>query len=227
MDTVTFTPSWLDPKAQADGLARLKELVAEIEADDAEALAKLEKQIADAEAIIAALPKDPPAFQIQLASITDRDDFEAELDGRWNAAEVQRYELRDLAIGGIRALLDGDDADQLIQLIQSEYGGEKLEPGEAAQVREVFDLLREHWPPYATAAAAEARRNRILPTAAFMRWVTGWQHVIGTDGEPLEYVRDKRGDIPDAVLRKLPPNVIRAVGIEAFRVQYGIGETKN
>lgn len=170
-------------------------------------------------------PDKSPKFFVKLASILDRDQFDAELDGVHRAAEVPSFRLRDIAIEGLNALL-GDEAADLGALVLAQYGGEQLPPDEVARLKTVFDILAEHWPEYRAAREQEARRNRILPTLAFVRWCDGWENLTDKDDAPVDYARDK-GAIPDAVLRRISPIVLRAVGVEAYRVQFGQGTAGN
>ena len=170
---------------------------------------------------------DKPVYFLRLGSVIERDEFDAMMDGRYRAGEVHRFQLRDIAIAGVRALVDPDDADALVQLIESEYGGEKLPPAEAAQVKEISDVLAKHWPDYAAAREIEARRNKLLPTLAFMQWCDGWENVADTKGKPLEYARTDKGEIPGDVLRRLVPVQLRVVGIESYSLQFGESDAKN
>ena len=170
-------------------------------------------------------PDKSPRFFITLATILDRDQFDAELDGVYRAGEVPAFQLRDVAIAGLNALL-GEDAPELVGLVLSQYGGEALPPDEMARLKAAFDVLAVHWPEYRAAREQEARRNRVLPTLSFVRWCEGWENVQDKDGTPIEYAREK-GVIPDAVLRRINPLVLRAVGVEAYRVQFGMAMAGN
>jgi len=166
-----------------------------------------------------------PVFQIALATVIERDQFDAELEGTYRAGEIARFQLRDVAIEGIEALL-GEDGGELVALLQSQYAGEDMSPIEEAKLKTATDILAESWPDYAAAREQEARRNRILPTLAFVRWCHGWDNLSDVHGEPLAYERVKN-TIPDAVLRRVPPIMIRSVGVEAYRQQYGQGQAGN
>ncbi len=170
-------------------------------------------------------PGKSPRFFLKLASILDRDQFDAELDGVHRAAEVASFQLRDIAIEGLTALL-GEEAADLVGLVLAQYGGETLPSDEMARLKTVFDILSEHWPEYRAAREQEARRNRILPTLAFVRWCDGWENLTDKDGKAIEYAREKAA-IPDGTLRRISPIVLRAVGLEAYRVQFGQGTAGN
>ena len=170
--------------------------------------------------------KKRPRYLLRLATVLERDEFDAELDAM-GCAEVHAFQMRDVAIEGIRALVEADDADELVQLVESEYAGEELTPAEKSQAKEVIEVLEKHWPDYQALRERTARRDRILPGLAFAWWVDGWENVAGADGSALEYARGAKGEIPDELLRALAPVERRAVGIEAYRLQYGRSEAKN
>ena len=170
-------------------------------------------------------PGKQPRFFLTLATIIDRDQFDAELDGVYRAAEVPNFQLRDIAIEGLNALL-GDDAPDLVGLVLAQYGGEVLPADEMAKLKAAFDILAQHWPEYRAAREQEARRNRALPTLAFIRWCEGWENLTDKDGKPVEYAREK-GTIPDDLLRRVNPLIMRSVGLEAYRVQYGLSMAGN
>jgi hypothetical protein len=172
--------------------------------------------------------RDPaPVFFLRAASILDRDAFEAELEGRYRAGMVPGFLMLDAAIAGVRALVDGDDAEALIELIRAEYGGEKLPPEEQVKVKAATEILAAYWPDYAAGVEQEARRNAVLPTLAFLRWVDGWENLTGKDGEEIDYARSPRDGIADDLLRRIDPSTLRAAGLRAYAVQYGRTEAKN
>lgn len=181
-----------------------------------------------------------PVYYLRPATVLDRDEFEAELSGRYRAGQVAPHQYRDIAIDGIRALVQGEDADKLVELVQSVHSARQdalaagrmpddaaLSPAERAEMKAVEDILTKHWPDYQAAVEQEAKRNQVLPTLAFMRWCDGWKNVTGEDGKPVDYERDPLGEIPEDVLRRLPRIAMRAAGLEAYYLQYGRGEAKN
>ncbi|HUD30417.1 MAG TPA: hypothetical protein VMQ93_16225 [Novosphingobium sp.] len=217
MDRITFTPMWLDKPR----LARTK-------VDQLRAAKATKKEISAAEAELVAAEassESVPRFFIKLASIIERDQFDAEMEGTYRAAEIAPFQLRDIAVEGLTALLE-DEAGELIDLINAEYGGEKLEAKEGAKLKAAIDVLAELWPAYRTAREQEARRARMVPTLAFMRWCDGWEGLSDRKGVAVEYAREK-GVIPDEILRRIDPLVIRVVGLEAYSTQYGQGQAGN
>lgn len=176
-----------------------------------------------------------PVFHLRPGTVLERDEFEGDLEGRHNAGGVALYVIREIAREGITALADSpDDAETMIALVEQDHdlqtkkdGAEPMDAKAKAQLREVFDILQKHWPDYRDAVAQNARHNNLLPTLAFMRWCDGWENLTDADGEPVEYSRNARGEIPDDVLRRIPALMLRAAGLEAYQVQYGRGQAKN
>lgn len=176
-----------------------------------------------------------PVFFLRPGSVLERDEFEGELEGRYNAAGVLPFQLREIAREGIKALADNpDDAELMIELIERDYtieagqdGAEALSAKDRARMKDVTEILQKHWPDYRAAREQNARHNNYLPTLAFMRWCDGWENVTDSAGEAVPYERDDRGDIPDAVLRRVPAIMMRAAGFEAYQLQYGRAQAKN
>ncbi len=168
-----------------------------------------------------------PRFMLRAGPVLERDQFEAELEGRHRAGTVLPFQLLDVVVTGLRALLGPEEAAPLEELVRAEYGGEELSPADRVVVKGATDALAEHWPEYQAAMEQEARRNAVLPTLAFVRWCQGWENVTDAAGEPVDYVRDALGRIPDEVLRRVPFTAIRAVGMRAYGLQYGRTELKN
>lgn len=168
-----------------------------------------------------------PVYHLRPGDLLERDEFEAEMEGRHRAGEVMAFQMRDAAIEGISALVEGNDGEALKDVIHAEFSGETLSPAEKARAAEVTDILAEHWPDYRFLLEQQARRNRILPTLAFRRWCDGWERVKGADGELLEFERGRLGEIPESVMVKLAPPELRIAGLEAYALQYGRNQSKN
>jgi hypothetical protein len=171
--------------------------------------------------------KNPPVFHLRAGSILERDQFEAELDGRHRAGRVLGFQLLEAAIAGVEALVPGDDAAALTELLRSDFAGETLAPADRAQVAAVAEILTKSWPEFAACKQQESRRTAILPTLAFITWCAGWDNLTGDDGEPVVYARTALGELDDALLRRVPFTMMRAAGMEAYRLQYGAGQAKN
>lgn len=170
-----------------------------------------------------------PAFRIRMASLLDRGAFDAELEGRHQAAPVPAFIMLDTAIAGVTALA-GDEADELVELLRGFHGdAERSEISEAerAQIAEIEAILTKSWPPYRQLVEQNARYRNLMPLIAFQRFIEGWENVTGMDGKPVEFARDKAGNIPDAVLRRIHPALIYAAGNRAHNFQYAAGEEKN
>lgn len=168
-----------------------------------------------------------PKFHFRLATVLERDEFEAELDGRWNAGEVYQFVLSDLAQAGIRALVQGDDADRLAESVRAHFSGDDLSMEEKAEAKAALDILSAHYPDYKIAIEQEARRNRILPTLAFMKFCTGWDNVTDRDGEPVPFTRNAMGEIAEESQRRINSLELRSAGLFAYGLQYGRTQGKN
>jgi len=174
--------------------------------------------------------KNPPTFHLRTASTLERDAFEAELEGVHNAGAVYDVVVREVTMAGVRALADESDKGHLIDLLDQEAAldkGEELAPEEVALLRGLREVLSLHWPEYRTVQAQISRRNKLLPTLAFMTFCSGWTDVVGNDGKPLEFSTNALGQIDEDVLRKVPHIMLHVTGMEAYAMQYGSGEAKN
>jgi hypothetical protein len=170
-----------------------------------------------------------PAFRIRMASLIERSAFDAELEGRHQAAPVPAFVMLDVAIEGVRALL-GEEAAAIEELLRGAHADEgegELSPAERAQIAEVEAILAKSWPPYRQLVEQNARYRNLMPLLAFQRFVDDFENVTGLDGKPVAFARDKAGEIPDALLRRIHPALLYAVGNRAYHFQYAAGEEKN
>lgn len=168
-----------------------------------------------------------PSFSIRAGSVIEREQFEAELDGKYRAGRVFSWQVMEIAVAGVSTLLPGDEGQALIELIRADQSGQTLSPEERAKFKQVIDILAEHWPEYREAAEQEARRASILPTLAFLSFVDGWDNVTDADGVPIAYSRDVLGHIPNDIQRRLKMTEMRGAGMAAYRYQYGEMNVKN
>jgi hypothetical protein len=174
-----------------------------------------------------------PGFRLRMASLIERSTFDAELDGRHQASPVPAFVMLDTAMAGVHALLEGDDAAQIEDLLRSFHADPgsdaraEVSPEERAQIAEIEGILGKNWPPYRQLIEQNARYRQLMPLLAFQRFVDDWENVEGLDGEPVAFARDKAGLIPDAVLRRIHPALIYAAGNRAYNFQYAAGEEKN
>lgn len=174
-----------------------------------------------------------PGFRIRMASLLERGEFDAELEGRHGAAPVPPFIMLDTAIAGIHALLEADEAAALEELLRSFHGDagdtERAEVSkeERAQIAEIEAVLAKSWPAYRQLVEQNARWRNLMPLIAFQRFVDGWENLEGIDGKPVIYERDRSGGIPEAVLRRIHPALLYAAGNRAYSFQYAAGEEKN
>ena len=171
-----------------------------------------------------------PGFRIRMASLMERGEFDAELEGRHQASPVPAFVMLDTAIAGIHALCEGDDAAELEELLRGFHGDSdrsEISTRERAQIAEIEGILAKSWPAYRQLVEQNARYRNLMPLLAFQRFVDDFENVTGTDGKPVAFERDKAGNIPDAVLRRIHPALIYAAGNRAYNFQYAAGEEKN
>lgn len=172
-----------------------------------------------------------PSYVLRAGSIIERDQFEAELEGRYGAGMVMNFQLLEAAVSGVRALL-GEDGSEIEELLRADFsssldGAEQLSPTDKAKLKSATEILGRSWPEYAGLVEREARRNSLLPTLAFARWCDGWENVTDREGKPVAFERDATGEIPDHVLRRVDFTQIRSAGLEAYAMQYGRSHAKN
>ncbi|MBD3762433.1 hypothetical protein [Rhizorhabdus sp.] len=174
-----------------------------------------------------------PGFRIRMASLMERGEFDAELEGRHQAAPVPAFVMLDTAIAGVHALLEQGEAAELEELLRSFHGDAgnpergEVSKEERAQIAEIEAVLAKSWPPYRQLVEQNARYRNLMPLLAFQRFVDDFENVTGTDSKPVAFERDKAGNIPDAVLRRIHPALIYAAGNRAYNFQYAAGEEKN
>lgn len=174
-----------------------------------------------------------PGFKIRMASLLERGEFDAELEGRHGAAPVPAFVMLDTAIAGVHALLEAGEAAELEELLRSFHGDaaagarEEVSKEERAQIAEIEAVLAKNWPAYRQLVEQNARYRNLMPLLAFQRFVDDFENVTGADGKPVIFERDKSGAIPDAVLRRIHPALLYAAGNRAYNFQYAGGEEKN
>jgi len=174
-----------------------------------------------------ALPwNEDVVFMIRPGDMIDRGKVEAAL-AEQAAEAVFDFQLAATFEEAVNELLSDnpDEAGQLLAIAAAEAAlepGEKLPANEAAALSEAREAVRGSWPAYRALMAQAARRNELLPTVAFQRFVTGWQ------GEDLpEFRKGIDGLLTLGVMSQFPPIVIRAVGFRAYQALYATGEVKN
>lgn len=172
--------------------------------------------------------KKLPTFILRPGDVLEREAFEAELEGKYRAAPVPRFQLRDAALAGIEALMPGEEGAALKEIVQAEYDDpNSLSTGDRAKAGAVAEILAEHWPDYAALVARNARNRALTPTLAFMQFCVGWSNVSDDHGKPVEYERNAIDEIPNEVLSRIPSWFIRAAGTEAYGLLYGRTQAKN
>lgn len=164
-----------------------------------------------------------PVFFLRAGDVIERELFEAQLAGpAWGAAEAWPWEKQGALLEGLRTL-GGEDAPHLIALAETAGAGALEDAGEIALLKDAAALVAQHYPPYRVILEQEARRQAVLPVAAFCRWCVRWENVPEA-GEPR---RDVAGLIDPASIGEIPALLLRSAGVEAYRRQYGASARKN
>jgi hypothetical protein len=162
-------------------------------------------------------------FHIRPGNIIERGELEADL-AEHRAGRVFDFQMQEAFEDGVRTLLAGDDeaATRLIEAYAAEDQGEDLSAEDRAGLEMARDALRSSWPAYRTLLAQAARRNELIPTFAFQRFVTGWEG----DGLP-QYRKGVDGKVDLEVMAKVEPIAVRIVGLRAYQMLYAAGDEGN
>lgn len=177
---------------------------------------------------------DPPVFFLRAGTVIERELFEADLAGRFNARVVYAHELRDAMLSGLRQFADADDLDRLMAVALAGLSGKLENDADTAVYSALETQMRENWPPYHALCQRLETRRALIPTLAFMKFCTGWEFVFAADTpdgeapEPLVYARDGIGLVDQDVMRRLDPLMMRAAGNQAYQM-LGVmpGQRKN
>ena len=174
---------------------------------------------------------EAPVFQLRAGSVVERGLMEAELAGEHRAGKVYDFELRREMRAGVAALLaDDPELDTVLGAIEAEgelVGEAKLPDDQERLLREVRDVLRQHWPDYRDLVAQLERRRQIAPIVALKRFCMGWERAIGDKGEPAPFARGRDGLVTDAALAGLSGLELLAAGNRAYLLQFGTGQAGN
>ena len=188
--------------------------------------------------------KKAPVFHLRAGGVIERGQMEAELAGKYRAAKVWGYELRQATNEGVAELLKGDpQLDEVLALLSAELEYE-IAKAQAETKNEtppedplsgdnhrllagIRKVLAEHWPAYQDLLGQIERRREIAPIVALRRFCTGFENCVGDNGEPSVFATDRHGIMTDASLRSLSSLELLAAGNRAFALQYGHGEEKN
>lgn len=162
---------------------------------------------------------DAPVYLIRAGGVIERDALEAELAGTYRAPKAHLPEIRQARREGVlRLLADDPELDRVIELIDRETAdGEDPDPPSPEDQRlltEIHAILAEHWPDYRDLMGQIARRQELLPTLAFRRFVVGWENVSAP------FTRDRQGMVSDASLRALDPLEMKVAGLRAYTRLY-------
>jgi hypothetical protein len=169
----------------------------------------------------------PPVYHLRVGSVIERASFEAELAGEHRAGEVAPWDLALALAEGIAALLaEAPDRDRVLELAAADNLDE-LSADDRQLIKEVTEVISEHWPAYRALVAQQERRRQILPVLAFRRFCKGWENVNRFDGSAVIHSASVDGMVSLEALAGLPPMELKLAGIRAFNLLYGTGEAGN
>lgn len=162
---------------------------------------------------------DAPVYLVRAGGVIERDALEAELSGSFRAPKAHLPEIRQARREGVLDLLaDDPELDRVIELLDREAavddGEEKLSKDDERLLGEIHAILAEHWPDYRDIMGQIARRQELLPTLAFRRFVVGWENVA------VPFARDRQGMVSDASQRALDPLEMKVAGLRAYQLLY-------
>ena len=179
-------------------------------------------------------------YLIRAGDVFDRGEFEAELAGPHRAGKIYSFELTEAERAGIEQLLAEDpDKDRVLALIDTEIevdglAGTALIAGLvdeakviAAEIpvadrqllKQVRDVLAEHWAPYRDLLAQQARRREIAPIVALRRFL------VGIENGP-EFAVGPDGLVTKAVLGAIDPLEMMSAGNRAYSLLFGGGQRR-
>lgn len=173
------------------------------------------------------ITENPPLILWRVATVIERDLFEGSL-AQYNALPAMPWVIDNQFRTGLAALLpdDPDRVASLCELRSRLSADEALTPHETALYDEAVAALMEYWPGYRAIVAQAAKRESLLPTLAFQKFVTGWEGLTFND-DPVAYQRGIDMQITDDVMAQVDPMIIRSLGLEIYRAMYDRSAEKN
>lgn len=169
-----------------------------------------------------------PVYHWRHGSVMERNLLEAEAAGRYGAGEIPAWSMHQAFADGIARLLPDDpDAGRLTEISQAEMRREPVEEADKALLDRARRTLAEHWPPYGALVEQQARRDAIIPTLAFRRFVTGWANVTDANGQPVVMARGPDQCLSDDVLALIEPWHVLVLGLNIYNSLYARGAEKN
>lgn len=174
---------------------------------------------------------EAPVFHLRAGSVVERGLMQAELAGEHRAGQVYDFELRREMRAGVVVLLAEDpELDTVLGAIEEEaelVGDAELSDDQVRLLKDVRDILRQHWPDYRDLIAQLERRRQVAPIVALKRFCVGWEGAIGDQGEPAPFARGRDGLVTDAALAGLSGLELINVGNRAYSLQFAAGQAGN
>lgn len=162
-------------------------------------------------------------FLIRPGNIIERGELEADL-AEHRAGRVFDFQLTEAFDEGLKALLSDDEDGQakIREAAVAEADGQELSAEDRAGLEMAREAIRKAWPAYGTLLAQAARRNELIPTFAFQRFVTGWE------GEGLpEFRKGPDGLVDLDLMSTIEPVIVRIVGLRCYQMLYAADAEKN
>ncbi|MBN8843254.1 MAG: hypothetical protein J0H88_08395 [Sphingomonadales bacterium] len=169
-----------------------------------------------------------PEFTWRVPTVIERELFEGSM-AEHNALAAFPWAIDAQFRAGLEALLP-DDPEKVENLADMRdrvsSGTSSLTAKEMALYDEAVEAVREYWPGYRQIIAQASRRESLLPTMAFRKFVTGWDGVT-FKGEPVSFSRGIDGMVTDDALACVEPTIIRALGLKIYSAMYDRSAEKN
>lgn len=135
---------------------------------------------------------DAVAFLVKVATLDERDLFEAELAGPpWNAGIVYDFQILDALEEAARAWMDGDHLATIEGAIQARRAGVDLDTAQKAILLTLEQSAARNWPAFQLLEQRRQNRHLLAPALALRRFLRGWENLdasfeTGADGLPTD-----------------------------------------
>ena len=110
-------------------------------------------------------------------------------------------------------------AEATLEELRLQLDAARLTPLQIDQIEQLDSMLRQHHPPYAHALERRRLWNSVGPRAACNFFVLGWSNVVDEDGATVLF-RRVNGEVPDALLDRLPPGHMHLLGLQILTAMF-------
>ena len=189
-------------------------------------------------------------FMIRPGDVIEREMFEAEMSGQYDAARVMRYEINAAFRDGVSHLLS-DSPEHLEALLEIDARAREIETFNAGvfvealgvpedqraafienkqqtlpasdrqTLEEAERVLKQHWPDYRALVAQEERRRAMVPLTAFRRFCVGWE------GPEVPFSTGPDDLVTAEAIQGLGQNDMKSAGLYAYQLLYATTEERS